>query len=89
MGNVQRYERVDGWVGVGGAVTDSEGFLRDSPIVARTGVYTYINPDKTIRREYRPPEEVFAAESLESFAGKPVTVGHPKDGKLHLKAHES
>lgn len=82
MGNVQRYERVDGWVGVGGAVTDSEGFLRDSPIVARTGVYTYINPDKTIRREYRPPEEVFAAESLESFAGKPVTVGHPKDGKV-------
>lgn len=82
MGNVQRYERVDGWVGVGGAVTDSEGFLRDSPIVARTGVYTYINPDKTIRREYRPPEEVFAVESLVSFAGKPVTVGHPKDGKV-------
>lgn len=82
MGRVQRYERLDGWNGVGGAVTDSEGFLRDSPIVARTGVYTYINPDKTIRREYRPPEEVFAEESLKTFAGKPVTVGHPKDGKV-------
>lgn len=82
MGRVQRYERLDGWTGVGGAITDSEGFLRDSPIVARTGVYTYINPDKSIRREYRPPEEVFAEESLKTFAGKPVTAGHPKEGKV-------
>lgn len=82
MGSVQRYERLDGWIGVGGAVTDAEGFLRDSPIVARTGVYTYLNPDKTIRREYRPPEEVFATDSLDSFSGKPITVGHPKDGKV-------
>lgn len=82
MGSVQRYERLDGWSGVGGAVVDADGFLRDSPIVARTGVYTYLNPDKTIRREYRPPEEVFAEESLKTFAGKPITVGHPKNGKV-------
>lgn len=82
MGSVQRYERLDGWSGIGGAVVDADGFLRDSPIVARTGVYTYLNPDKTIRREYRPPEEVFSEESLATFSGKPVTVGHPKDGKV-------
>lgn len=82
MGRVQRYERLDGWVGVSGAVTDAEGFLRDSPIVARTGVYTYLNPDGTTRHEYRPPEEVFDENSLNSFSGKPITVGHPKDGKV-------
>ena len=57
MGSVQRYERIDSWMFVSGAVTDSDGFLRDSPIVARTGIYIYQQPDGTIRREYRPPSE--------------------------------
>lgn len=82
MENVQRYTRLDGCFGVGGAVTDAEGYLRDSPVVARTGVYTYLNPDKTVRREYRPPEEVFAENSLTTFSGKPITVGHPTGGKV-------
>lgn len=81
MENVQRYERMDSYI-VGEAVKDSDGFLRDSPIVARTGIYTYLNPDKTIRREYRPPEEVFSIDSLATFRGKPITVGHPSAGKV-------
>lgn len=43
LGSVQRYERLDSWMLVGCAVTDADGFLRDSPIVARTGIYIYIN----------------------------------------------
>nr|DAY53715.1 MAG TPA: protein of unknown function (DUF2213) [Caudoviricetes sp.] len=65
---------------VSGAVTDADGFLRDSPIVARTGIYIYQQPDGTIRREYRPPEEVFDADSEASFVGKPIVVGHPASG---------
>lgn len=51
LGSVQRYERIDSWMFVSGAVTDADGFLRDSPIVARTGIYIYQQPDGTIRRE--------------------------------------
>lgn len=81
MNNVQRYMRMDS-APIGGAVTDVDGFLHDSPIVARTGVYTYINPDKSIRREYRPRDEVFEMDSLASFKGKPIVVGHPAVGKV-------
>lgn len=79
MRNVQRYDSLQL---VAGAVIDTDGFLRDSPIVARTGVYEYRNPDGTIRREYRPADEVFASDALNSFRGKPITVLHPKKGKI-------
>lgn len=55
----------------------SEGFLIDTPVLGRVGIQIYRNSDGSIRREYRPPEEVFAADSLATFAGKPVTIGHP------------
>lgn len=80
MGSVQRYERIDSWMFVSCAVTDTDGFLRDSPIVARTGIYIYQQPDGTIRREYRPPEEVFDTDSEASFVGKPIVVEHPASG---------
>lgn len=82
MNNVQRYERFDGWQIISGAVTDADGFMRDSPIVARTGVYTYVLPDGSVRREYRPPEEVFSEDSAASFIGKPIVVEHPAVGKV-------
>lgn len=40
--------------------------------VARTGILTYMQPDGTTRREYRPPEEVFKADSLASLNTVPV-----------------
>lgn len=80
LGSVQRYERLDSWMLVGCAVIDADGFLRDSPIVARTGIYIYQQPDGTIIREYRPPEEVFDTDSEASFVGKPIVVGHPASG---------
>ncbi|MEY4548254.1 MAG: hypothetical protein RL685_4449 [Pseudomonadota bacterium] len=48
--------------------------------VARTGVQTYTDAQGRRVREYRPPEEVFAAASLETLASVPVTVGHPPAG---------
>ena len=58
------------------ATKTAEGFIRDTPIVGRTGILVYSNADGTERREYRPPEEAFAADSLASLMGKPITIGH-------------
>jgi len=55
-----------------------EGYLIDSPNVARTGILVYRNDDGSIRRELRLPEDVFHEDSLNSFIGKPITVDHPK-----------
>ena len=67
-----RYDRAT----IKAEVTD-EGYLVDTPIVGRVGIQLYENADGTIRRELRPAEEVFHADSLKSFAGKPVTDEHP------------
>ena len=53
-----------------------EGYLIENPILTRVGIFEYHNPDGTIRRELRLPEEVFAAESLASYKGKPVILTH-------------
>lgn len=55
---------------------DESGYLRDEPIVARVGIMEYRNADGSIRRELRLPEDVFRADSLEAFAGLPITIGH-------------
>ena len=58
------------------ATKTDEGFIRDTPIVGRTGILVYRNADGTERKEYRPPEEAFKADSLASLMGKPITIGH-------------
>ena len=42
---------------LGKAVYTEEGYLRDRPILTSTGIFEYRNPDGTIRRELRLPEE--------------------------------
>lgn len=59
------------------AVVTDEGYLQASAIVTRTGVFTYVNPDGTIRNELRHPNDVFKTDSLESIKLKPITYGHP------------
>lgn len=56
-----------------------DGRLRVDGNLTKTGVFTYINPDGSSRREYRSPEEVFKQDSLESFAGTIVTDDHPPE----------
>jgi len=36
-----------------------EGYLRGQAVVSRSGVFSYMNMDGTIRGELRHPEEVF------------------------------
>lgn len=53
-----------------------EGYLRDRPILTSTGIFEYRNPDGSVRRELRLPDEVFDAESLRSYQGKPIIITH-------------
>jgi hypothetical protein len=70
-------------------VTD-EGYLIAPGTLARTGVQNYfayemglvddgLDPMKIISL-HRPPEEVFAPDSMASFEGKPITLNHPPEG---------
>jgi hypothetical protein len=52
----------------------AQGFLRVNARLSKTGVFDYEQ-----RREYRPDEEVFRADSLESLQGAPVTDLHPSE----------
>lgn len=54
-----------------------EGWLRVWCRAARTGVQEYRQKDGSVRREYRPPEEVGSPKSLETFGMVPVTLEHP------------
>ncbi len=53
-----------------------EGYLVDHPIVTSTGIFEYTNPDGSMRRELRLPEDVFAPESLKTYRGKPIIITH-------------
>jgi len=53
-----------------------EGYLIDHPILTTTGIFEYKNPDGSMRRELRLPEEVFDEESLKSYRGKPIVITH-------------
>lgn len=75
---VMRYDRVP----LKATRTD-EGYLVDTPVLTRIGVFEYRDASGNIRREYRPPEEVFHPDTLASLRGKPVTDGHP--GKVDSK----
>lgn len=55
------------------------GYLKVDGYLTRTGVFTYRNPDGSERKELRTPEEVFHADSLQSFSMVPVTDDHPPE----------
>lgn len=54
-----------------------DGRMRVDATLTRSGVFVYRNNDGTERREYRPPAEVFKADSMRSFELQPVTYEHP------------
>ncbi|WP_454691138.1 DUF2213 domain-containing protein [Achromobacter aloeverae] len=59
------------------ATRTDEGYIKDTPVLTRTGVFVYLDAAGRERREYRPPEEVFNADSMASLKGVPITDGHP------------
>jgi len=66
-----------------GVTRHRDGYLIADARVARVGTQTYKGfevglPDRERVTLYRPPEEVFATDSMRSHANKPVTLTHPK-----------
>lgn len=62
----------------------ASGFLVADVRFARTGIQSYAGAeidrsDLTLVDVYRPPAEVFSANAMRSFAGSPLTMGHPAD----------
>ena len=55
----------------------SNGWLRIDGKLTRTGVFTYRNPNGSMRRELRLADEVFKEDAMQSFALVPVTDEHP------------
>lgn len=72
---VQRYDAGE----VRGYERTPQGGLRVVGAVARTGVLPYETPDGRTIREYVAPEVLFAADSLASLRGAPVTDLHPPE----------
>lgn len=54
-----------------------EGYLVANAKIARIGIQEYPNPDGTIRREFRPPEEVANRDSLKTLCDLPISIEHP------------
>lgn len=63
----------------------NDGYLVAEARVARTGIQLYsagelgMDGDQArVVRVYRPPEEVFAADAMASYAHRPITSDHPR-----------
>jgi hypothetical protein len=63
-----------------------EGFLRVPGHVARSGIQQYLASELGLDGDpmrivgvYRPPEEVFSADSLASYLGADITLTHPDE----------
>lgn len=53
-----------------------EGWIKDTPIITRAGIFEYRSPGGKVVRELRSDEQVFAAKTLASLNGIPITVDH-------------
>lgn len=78
MARVTRHDRGE----LSKPTRDSNGWLRADGYIARPGILEYKRADGTAWREYRPPEEAFKADALESFEAVPFTDDHPRAGRL-------
>lgn len=75
MKQVRRFDRG----GLSKPVKLDNGWMRCDAYLTRTGVFSYLDSNGKERREYRPPDEVFKADSLSSFSAVPVTNDHPPE----------
>lgn len=54
----------------------AEGWIIDKPVITRAGIFKYHDSKGKVVREYRPNDEVFSADSLNSLRAIPITDGH-------------
>jgi hypothetical protein len=77
---------------LGKAKRTPQGGARIPATLTRTGILEYRRADGTVRKEYRPKDEVFRQDSLDQLLGAPVTVGHvamidAANWREHAKGH--
>lgn len=65
----------------------ADGYLTGSVRCARTGVQDYLRTELGLEGEgmiavYRPETAVFDKDSISTYAGKPITLGHPRGGVI-------
>ncbi|MEC7798378.1 MAG: DUF2213 domain-containing protein [Pseudomonadota bacterium] len=70
---------------IAGVRLTRDGYAVAEVRAARTGIQQYAGrevgrPDLQVVNVYRPPESVFAADSMASYGFKPVTINHPAEG---------
>ncbi len=56
-----------------------DGSIVGEAVITRSGVFKYRSSDGSIRSEFRPPSEVFRADSLSSARMLPITNKHPSE----------
>lgn len=56
-----------------------QGGIRVPAAVTKSGLFHYTNPDGSKRVEFRPEDEVFREDSMESLKSSPVTNLHPSE----------
>ena len=85
-GTVRRVDRIDYWGPLNQAAERTEpmkptasGALKGKAAITCVGVFRYLAEDGTIRNEFRPPEEVFKKESIDSWELATLTNGHPAE----------
>ncbi|WP_417702345.1 DUF2213 domain-containing protein [Pseudophaeobacter sp.] len=71
-------------VTVAGTRRTDDGYLVATAKCVRAGIQIYTGdelgkPDMKVVRVYRPAEEVFARDSLQSFSHAPITINHPSE----------
>jgi len=54
----------------------AEGWIVDKPVITRSGIFKYHDSTGKVIREYRPDDEVFDNNSLNSLRAIPITDGH-------------
>jgi hypothetical protein len=69
---------------ISGVRMTDEGYLVTDAFTARTGVQRYLGsevgkPEKPVVTVYRPADEVFHKDSVQSFSHVPVTMDHPTE----------
>lgn len=55
----------------------SHGYLKADALPTRAGVFEYMMMDGTVRKELRPPEEVFKPDSMATLADNAISNDHP------------
>jgi len=64
---------------------DHNGYLVAKAHATRSGVFTYHHPDGSTTRELRHPDDIFKPDSINTLKNRPITDGHPVDGKVNSK----